>query len=538
MFVAAWLMPAYIQAVDGEVLKLAGTKSQTLVDRGIVLLELEQSGPAALLSETATKLNVPRADFLAQQLAGYQAAHPALARRGGVDPFLEQILTREAGLDLSTATNALQAFLPAESRAALFRELSESRRSGLLQILKNRQLKKTSRLPPVESAAGQPLDAAILMTGLLHQSDHLSSRLREEVEQAATAANMGESTGPIELYYLDLLSLARRLNWVQLTVLVERMNSLKEMENVVDLIRQSGERLPSLYSALMFASSTDAVVRYLQRLGIGALPDIEFAMAQGKRAYELLLDRQVAVKHMPTREILIAHAPFDALFFGFVGMTARVPAAGLYFKYLFVLLGAFLLVRGAAELVPRASELEQSLQMRHFGFARQSVIAAALFMAIIAVSEPHLVDIHQPAGPAPTWNFPMASPAIVAKVTKPLDKFMNQLTIASLVGFFVIQGIIYIVCLLRLAEIRKQPISSDLKLKLLENEEALFDAGLYVGLGGTVMSLVVLALGVVKPSLMAAYTSTLFGILFVAILKIAHVRPYRRRLILETEFQG
>jgi hypothetical protein len=35
--------------------------------------------------------------------------------------------------------------------------------------------------------------------------------------------------------------------------------------------------------------------------------------------------------------------------------------------------------------------------------------------------------------------------------------------------------------------------------------------------------------------LMSAYASTLFGILFVAILKILHVRPYKRRLILETQ---
>jgi hypothetical protein len=32
--------------------------------------------------------------------------------------------------------------------------------------------------------------------------------------------------------------------------------------------------------------------------------------------------------------------------------------------------------------------------------------------------------------------------------------------------------------------------------------------------------------------LMAAYSSTLFGIIFVAILKIFHVRPYRKNLIL------
>jgi hypothetical protein len=74
-----------------------------------------------------------------------------------------------------------------------------------------------------------------------------------------------------------------------------------------------------------------------------------------------------------------------------------------------------------------------------------------------------------------------------------------------------------------------------MKLKLLENEEHLFDAGLYLGFVGTIISLILVSLGVIKPSLMAAYSSTSFGIIFVSILKIFHVRPYRRKLILETE---
>jgi len=38
----------------------------------------------------------------------------------------------------------------------------------------------------------------------------------------------------------------------------------------------------------------------------------------------------------------------------------------------------------------------------------------------------------------------------------------------------------------------------------------------------------------IKPSLVSAYSSTLFGILFVALLKIFHVRPYKRKLIIES----
>ncbi|MDP4878486.1 MAG: hypothetical protein NWR36_01245, partial [Opitutales bacterium] len=45
--------------------------------------------------------------------------------------------------------------------------------------------------------------------------------------------------------------------------------------------------------------------------------------------------------------------------------------------------------------------------------------------------------------------------------------------------------------------------------------------------------LILVAVGIVEASLMAAYASTLFGILFTAVLKVMHLRPYRRTLIIE-----
>jgi len=72
-------------------------------------------------------------------------------------------------------------------------------------------------------------------------------------------------------------------------------------------------------------------------------------------------------------------------------------------------------------------------------------------------------------------------------------------------------------------------------LKLLENEDHLFDAGLYLGFAGTIISLILVSLGVIQPSLMAAYSSTSFGIIFVSVFKIFHLRPERRKLLLEAE---
>ena len=75
-----------------------------------------------------------------------------------------------------------------------------------------------------------------------------------------------------------------------------------------------------------------------------------------------------------------------------------------------------------------------------------------------------------------------------------------------------------------------------MKLRLLENEDLLFDAGLYVGFVGSVLTLILMSLRVGEISMMA-YASTSFGIIFVSVLKIFHVRPLRRQLIMESEAQ-
>jgi len=74
-----------------------------------------------------------------------------------------------------------------------------------------------------------------------------------------------------------------------------------------------------------------------------------------------------------------------------------------------------------------------------------------------------------------------------------------------------------------------------MKLKLLENEDHLFDAGLYLGFVGTIVSLILVSMGAIRFSLMAAYSSTSFGIIFVCVFKIFNLRPARRRLLLEAE---
>ena len=131
------------------------------------------------------------------------------------------------------------------------------------------------------------------------------------------------------------------------------------------------------------------------------------------------------------------------------------------------------------------------------------------------------------------WQ-PMVRARLRADLPKTLTKPMNEKMIAMLVAFFVIQLSIYLIGLARLRGVRNQDADPQLKLRLIDNEEALFDAPLYMGIAGSVLALVLRLTGFEGISLMASYSSTLFGILFRFILKVMHVRPYRQQLILES----
>jgi hypothetical protein len=112
---------------------------------------------------------------------------------------------------------------------------------------------------------------------------------------------------------------------------------------------------------------------------------------------------------------------------------------------------------------------------------------------------------------------------------------METKTLLSISIFALIQVGMYIICLMRISDVDRQPQTAAVKLRLIENEENLFDGGLYIGIAGTATALVLQVLGIIDANLLAAYSSNLFGIVCVALVKIRHVRPYKRKLILESQ---
>ena len=113
------------------------------------------------------------------------------------------------------------------------------------------------------------------------------------------------------------------------------------------------------------------------------------------------------------------------------------------------------------------------------------------------------------------------------------------LSIIFIVIFAAIQAYVYYACVSKIKDVQNGVGNPRLKLQLLENEDNLFDMGLYVGIAGTAFMLAIL---IIRPSwdisVSAAYASNIFGILCVAVVKIFHVRQTREALIIEAETVG
>lgn len=533
LITGAILTPAYLRAVDRGVLEAAGGEPR-LMSEAFSLLSLEKPGVALMLSRSAVLTESEDLQKLEVALASYGDTQGSAVQQGDTDPLIGRWI-REHKLQ---GTHVVSWFVSSSFRQTVGEHLLQSNRPGVREILHNRSLQSLSLFFPVSSAGGQALESSILLAGLLYQEDHLNAPFRKELESLASEANRGMDTRPLESVYLDLLSLSKRLNWGQLTAFVQKVDSAATLRTLVHHGSRSDEMLATVFSGVWFAKSGFELAEYLRRFSESGSRDIQTAIGFGQGSVRYLFMRQDPVYVSAFREQLRGIRLFQPVANALTGMTYRLPMIGLLTKYLFFLFGSFFVFRLIYVLKPGPDTVDAALQVEGIGFLRQQIMALVALIFLIAFGEPFLAQDSKKMENPVNWRFPVVESAVTGKVETIMDTKITQITILALVVFFLVQVSIYALCLVKLKEIKKQDAKSRLKLRLLDNEDNMFDAGLYVGLGGTVLSLVMLALGMVNPGLMSAYASTLFGIIFVSVLKIFHVRPYRRKLIVENEMES
>lgn len=413
-------------------------------------------------------------------------------------------------------------FITEHVRTALRDYLAQSGSQGVLSLLKLRTVRHTGRFVPAAQPGGQPLDALILLTGLLYQGERLSPSLQREVRALTEDALAKDDLGDLGVFFMDLLSLARRLDWAQLSALLRRTDSVKTVAEYAHLARVAPNQLPLIYAAALFSDSSDRVAAYLIQFGRSGLQDLTLALSLGQGAVTQLVVHQVPVNRT-------APGSFGAA----AELAMTHPQLMLALKYLGYFVGVWLVLRsldrwlvapGGVPGIPAA-----------MGHVKAGAVALLFAMLLVVVTEPFLLKA------APPSEFRLHTPVLLAIANSPVappapsqPRFaMDTSTLLSIGVFAALQIAMYFGCLLKIRDIARQRFTPLVKLRLMENEENLFDGGLYVGIGGTATALVLQVLGLIEPNLLAAYSSNLFGITCVALVKIRHVRPYKRQLILE-----
>ncbi len=529
------VLPAHLRAVDASVLQRAGRNTPPLVEQGLRLVRQNKLGAAQLLLQAAQAEAIPDRQTLDQAIAASAAQHPGWLVWGGGDPRLERFFVSDAELPKSRPEPFTDFLVREQNRVVALELLQGSQLPAVQELLRGRALTNTVIFSPSQSASGQALDTALAVCGLLLEGGHLSSALSDAMYRLAAQSNHGGDSQRLEQALLDLMSLGHRFNWGQLVELVGPIEDTETLRLLTNLLRQNDAQAPVIFAAVQLSGQPAQVAAYLMTFSRTGLHDLGTSLRFGTGGVSELLRRSQRWHDSRFYRQVAGQPLVGPALAAAADLCWRTPRLGLTIKWLLYLLGGFLLAAALHFARPAATVLERPLQVRGFHLAREMLFALGFLLVVLLLSEPFLAQEAQRVEFPFRLRLPTVGSAVPAGPSAVTRSIMNQLSLLTLLLFFVLQALLYTACLVKLAEIRRQALPPRTRLKLLENEDHLFDAGLYLGFAGTIISLILVSLGVIQPSLMAAYSSTSFGILFVVIFKIFHLRPLRRKLLLEAE---
>jgi hypothetical protein len=330
------------------------------------------------------------------------------------------------------------------------------------------------------------------------------------------------------------MSLGQRLNWDQLAAFVHNVETPETLSLLASQARNAGPQLPLLFAAVDLSKQPAAVADYVGLFNQPGLNDLGTSLRFGAGGLNELLRRRQLIYDSKIRDRITAYAPAQFFSRAATDYALRTPWFALTVKWFFYLSAGFLMA-AAVHVVRIVPVLEEPLRVRGFHVFREILFALGFLLVVLLLSEPFLAQESPKVIFPLRLHLPGLGNAVAVAASNATSKLMNIPNLLTLLLFFVLQALIYIACLVKLAEIRRQRVPPRVLLKLLENEDLLFDAGLYLGFCGCIVSLILVSLNVFHFSLMAAYSSTAFGIIFVVIFKIFHLRPVRRQLLLRAE---
>ncbi len=524
---AAAGIPAYFTSVDKSAVVAAGKGTPTPVDLARLYLDSSKISAAVVLADAAAE-----GDAISKDVSEAYKKHPSWRIAGGDAPYFSAFLSTIDASKYGGGTAVYGILSLGENRAKLLEFLSETQSEFVKRILALRGM-TSALLPPVFGSAGAPLDAALLTTALLAQSGDFPPDFLKSFSATLNASQTDPAEKErLEKYCLGVLVLSKKCDWVLLRSIFARFSEIGEVYDFAKLCGDSPDDFKLLAAAAISGCGVADSIKYLS--DPDRRRDFAFAYMHGEGAAKFLLsaDKPIYRDSYAAKIFSPALSPIRE-FLG--GVAARHGAALLSLKIFLSIIGGYMAVRGAVRIFSRRRDTPSWRSPLALGRGLLEGAMVSLFVFLAFEPDAFKIKIESAENtPAPELKF--AFEKVVNTIGEETMKFESDSATLAAVGlFFVMQFTVYLVSLIRLAAIKRTVAPAKLKLKLLENEDNLFDLGLYIGLAGTVVSLVLLTMGIVTASLMAAYASTLFGILFTATIKIGHVRGYRRKLLIEAE---
>ena len=527
-----WLVPSRFKSVPIDVLKEAGADTEYIADTADSYLLENNVGVSSLLLEAMRLLDIPDDSGLELRLRATKEANALINRWGAWDPFLDAAFSDLPLEYYSDQPGALGIVLAKANRDSLSATLVNSRNPLVSEILSTGELTTYRRLFPVNSSAGRPLEATLLIVSLLAQEERFSPPVRREIRNRALQAKASGDASHLEDFYLDMLSLSRSLDWGQLKTLLSSFQELDTFSQLRYAFHRSADSLPIIYAASLLSSDPEGVMQYLGEFGDQGVETLGIAVAFGAGSVSLLVNEQLPLENLD-RANEIADSS-NALGSWLASFSLQRPYLSLSVKYALFFTGAFFAFLGSS----RFSRFYGERSSPMLAYTQRVFVSFASLIVLIVISEPHLAGSSSEG-----YSFQFVMPVLAQEAgelvvieTTPSTS-MDHTTMLSVGFFFLLQVLVFLICMLKVREINRQEVDDLVKLKLMENEENLFDAGLYVGIAGTCISLVLQVLGLIEANLLSAYASNLFGILCVAIVKIRLVRPYKNQLILASQDQ-
>lgn len=521
-------IPAYFFECDRRTVAAAGEETPSPLDIAGIYLDASKISTASLIAKESGTFGE-----ISEAVEKQYSAHPQWVAAGGNEPFFEAYYSSVPETPARMSPAPLYSVLAAsDSRKKLLDFLAQAD-SGLVKKFISMRGMNPAIFPPVYSSAGAPLEAALLINALMAQAGDFDRRFLLDIASIMDLSEKSpEKKEEFEKYCLATLAFAKGYDWTIVRSIFSHFSSAGEAYGFARVYESAPTRdYKNVLLAGMFECGSPSMCsRYLDGADPRRWEDFRYAFLHGEGALAFLLEsgspiysdsafaRFLSPVCSPIKEAL---APY----------VAKFPAAALSAKVALAVIGGYFFIRGFL----RIFQPERDTPSWHspLALARGLLEALAAALVFFLLAEPNAFAANSVENaPAPELRF--AFEKVINTIGEETMNFeTDTATIAAVALFFVLQLTVYVFCLIRLSMIKRIKAPAKLKMQLLENEETLFDLGLYIGLGGTVFSLILLTMGIVTASLMAAYASTLFGILFTALVKTMHVRRYKRRLLLE-----